>query len=302
MKWIGAALAPPLLLAAACGGDSGAPQSGVQVVASFYPLAFVAEEVGGNTVEVENLTPPGAEPHDLELTPSQVRALSDAELVLYLGDGFQPSVEEAIADVDGEVVDALTSQDDLLTASEHEEEAKDGEEHEEGQFDPHVWLDPQRTAAIAALVADRLAEIDPDNAPTYRSDAGRFESRLDALDTEFHDGLADCQRNAIVTSHEAFGYLAGAYGLEQIGISGIDPEAEPSPRRLAEVADFVERFHVTTIFFEVLVPPDIAETLADEVGIETARLDPLEGPPGGGDYFTAMRDNLETLRRGLGCL
>jgi zinc transport system substrate-binding protein len=286
-----------LLLVPACGGGSAAGGDGrVEIVASFYPLAFVAGEVGGDLIDVANLTPPGAEPHDLELTPGQVRALSEADLVVYLGDGFQHAVEDAIAEVEGEVIDVLASQDELLQASEHEEE-----EAEESRFDPHIWLDPQRTAAIARLVGDRLAEIDPDDAATYQSNAEDLGSRLDDLDTRYRDGLADCERDSLVTSHEAFGYLAGAYGLEQVGISGIDPEAEPSPQRLAEVADFVEENGVTTIFFEVLVSPDIADTLAEEVGIRTAQLDPLEGPPESGGYFTAMHDNLDALRAGLGC-
>jgi zinc transport system substrate-binding protein len=286
------AFAVVLVALAACGGGSDAAGgSRVEVVASFYPLAFVAQKVGGDLVEVENLTPPGAEPHDLELTPGQARDLADADLVLYLGDDFQPSIEDAISDLDGEVVDALASQDDLREAA----------EGAESRFDPHVWLDPQRTAAIARLVEKRLADVDPDNATTYRRNANDLEARLDALDAEYHDGLGECKRNSIVTSHEAFGYLAGGYGLEEIGIAGIDPEAEPSPRRLAEVTDFVRQYDVTTIFFEVLVSPDIAETLAKEAGIRTARLDPLEGPPQEGDYFTAMRSNLEALRQGLGC-
>jgi zinc transport system substrate-binding protein len=287
--WAASALL--VLGAVACGGDTDSA-SGVEVAASFYPLAFVAEEVGEDLVEVGNLTPPGAEPHDLELTPGQVRALAEADLVVHLGGGFQPTVEDAIADLDGDVVEALASQDDLLEASASEAEQV---------VDPHVWLDPQRTALIARAVSDRLGKVDPDNADAYRANSEDLQSRLQELDDEYREGLAECERRSIVTSHEAFGYLAGAYRLEQVGIAGIDPEAEPTPQRLAEVADFVDAEGVTTIFFEVLVPPDVAETLAREAGVRTARLDPLEGPPEAGDYFSAMRANLEALRKGLGC-
>lgn len=294
MRFPRTAAATLLLVAAGCTDGSDGDEAGrVQVAASFYPLAFVAEEVGGALVEVDNLTPPGAEPHDLELSAGQVRDLSEADLVVYLGGGFQPSVEDAIAEVDGEVVDALASQEELLEPPASEED--------EGPFDPHVWLDPERTAAIARSLGDRLGEIDPDNADAYRSNAAALESSLEALDAEYEDGLAECERRSVVTSHEAFGYLAAAYDLEQVGIAGIDPEAEPSPRRLVEVAEFVERTGVTTIFFEVLVSPDVAETVAEETGVKTARLDPLEGPPEEGDYFTAMRANLEALRQALGC-
>lgn len=286
-------MALPLLVAVGCTGDSDAGESGrVQVVASFYPLAFVAEEVGGNLVAVVNLTPPGAEPHDLELTASQVRALADADLIVYIGGGFQPSVEDAISELGAKAVDVLAGQEDLLEPADSDEET---------EFDPHVWLDPQRTAAIARLVSDRLAEVDPNNEDAYRSNADALESRLRALDDEFEEGVADCESRSIVTSHEAFGYLAATYDLEEIGIAGIDPEAEPSPRRLADVAEFVEDNDVTTIFFEELVPADVAETLAEEAGVKTARLDPLEGPPKSGDYLSAMRSNLTTLRQGLEC-
>lgn len=321
------AIALVVVLAGGCAVPDGAAGGGrPRVVASFYPLTFVVDEVGGDLVEAENLTPPGAEPHDLELTPGQVRALAGADLVVYLGGGFQPSVEDALAEVDASQIDALAAQRDLLEPPGHEpgaghepeaehetgaghtdedEHGTDDEdaeaEHAETAVDPHVWLDPQRLAVVATAVAQRLAEIDPDNAERFRANTRSLEAKLDQLDGEFRHGLARCDRTTIVTSHEAFGYLADAYGLDEVGIAGVDPEAEPSPRRLAEVAEFVRANAVTTIFFEVLVPPDVAETLANEVGVETARLDPLEGPPAGGDYFTAMSANLDALREGLGC-
>jgi zinc transport system substrate-binding protein len=292
MTLLRAAAVAFLLAAVACGTAGSSATAGTTVVASFYPLAFVARAVGGDTIEVTNLTPPGVEPHDLELTPGQVADIAEADLVIYLGGGFQPAVEEAVASLEVEVMDALATQQRLRDAPSPEDEE---------ESDPHVWLDPERTALIARAVGDRLTEIDPDNASTYRDNEARLAARLDELDADFREGLSDCDRNTIVTSHEAFGYMAAAYGLEQIGISGIDPEGEPSPQRLAEVAEFVERNGVTTIFFESLVPADIARTLADEVGVETSRLDPLEGPPEEGDYFTGMSANLKQLRAGLGC-
>ncbi len=299
--------APALVgvLLVGCGNvdGGGAGSQPPNVVASFYPLAYVVEEVGGDDVVLENLTPPGAEPHDLELTPGQTRALAEADLVVYLGRGFQPSVEDAIGELDVALLDALDSQEDLLDAPGHdEEEVYEDEGHvDEAPIDPHVWLDPARLGALADVVAGRLARLDAANAGSFRANAADLRSRLTELDQNFREGLARCERSTIVTSHEAFGYLADAYGLEEIGVSGIDPEAEPSPGRLAEVAEFVRQNDVTTIFFEVLVSPQIAETIAREVGIETARLDPLEGPPAEGDYFTAMRSNLDALRHGLGC-
>jgi zinc transport system substrate-binding protein len=294
-----------VLFATACAGRTDDDGARPRVVASFYPLAFVVEEVGGALVELENLTPPGAEPHDLELTAGQIRALADSDLVVYVGEGFQPSVEDTLGEIDSSVIDVLDTQRDLLEATTHQDEddqGHEGDEHEgEMPVDPHVWLDPERLGLVADAVTERLTEIDPDNAERFRSNARRLQSLLSTLDAQFRNGLARCERSTIVTSHEAFGYLADAYALEEIGITGIDPEAEPSPRRLAEITEFVEENDVTTVFFEVLVPPQTAETLAEEAGIQSARLDPLEGPPEAGDYFAAMRANLDALRRGLDC-
>lgn len=288
-----------VLVSASCSLPDGERSGQIKAVASFYPLAFVTQEVGGDLVDVENLTPPGAEPHDLELSPGRVTSLNRADLIVYLGNGFQPSVEEALPELEAEILDALSGQEGLQTAEPHGGE--EAAEEPEGQFDPHIWLDPQRTAKIAELVAERLAKIDSDNASAYRERARALESKFNVLDREFKDGLANCPRRNLVTSHEAFGYLASAYDLEQVGIAGLDPEQEPTPQRLAEVADFVKRNGVTTIYFETLVSPALAETLATETGVNTAKLDPLEGPPQEGDYFTAMRTNLKELREGLGC-
>jgi zinc transport system substrate-binding protein len=292
---IGVTAACLALAATACGSDagggSGAPLS---VVASFYPLAEASERVGGDHVDVTNLTPPGVEPHDLELTPDQVEAISTADVVVFLGGGFQPAVEEAIADAEGVAMDALSSVEALP--------APPGEAEEGLSVDPHVWLDPIRYGQIVGAVADALKRADADDAATFDANAADFNDELDAVDQEYRSGLASCDRRQIVTNHAAFAYLAAAYDLEQIPISGLEPEAEPTPDRLAELAQLVERDGVTTIFTEELVPPDVAQTLADEVGVKTSVLYTLEGAPeGGGGYGSTMRENLETLRSALGC-
>lgn len=303
MKVLAVLVVLALVPTACSGAGEGGARREPSVVASVYPLAFVVEEVGGRFVDLENLTPPGAEPHDLELTAGQVRALGSADLVVYLGEGFQPAVEDALAQTDATKLDVLEGHEGLLEPPEHEDEhAAEGEHHEdEGAVDPHVWLDPNRLARVAGSIAQELAALDPANARRFRDREADLSDRLGELDAEFRDGLSGCDRSTFVTSHEAFGYLADAYGLEEVGIAGIDPEAEPSPRRLAEVAELVRANDITTIYLEVLVPPATAEVLAREVGVTTATLDPLEGPPETGDYFTAMRGNLDALREGLGC-
>jgi zinc transport system substrate-binding protein len=278
-----------LVLVPACGGDSGssAASDRTNVVAAFYPLAWAAERVGGDQVKVRNLTPPGAEPHDVELTPRDVERIRSADVVIYLGAGFQPAVEDAVEGADGTTVDVLEGIE-LAPANEDEEGLTQ---------DPHIWLDPTRYAAAVETIADSLD----------RPDEGRaLVDELQELDRQFEAGLADCDRRELVTTHAAFGYLADRYGLEQISISGLTPEAEPTPRALEQIIDRVRASGATTIFFETLVSPRLAETVARETGAETAVLDPLEGLSEedldrGADYLSVMRDNLAALHRGLGC-
>lgn len=277
------------------------------VVAAIYPLEFAAAQVGGEAARVEVLTPPGAEPHDMELTPGQVRSLQEADLIVYVGQGFQPAVEQAVAGLPTafEVMSFLSAEGFLLRAGEgHEEDHGQEDPEEEGTdeaVDPHVWLNPDLLGAIAMEIGERLAAIRADEAAAYRSRAEDLAERLEALQRESEEGLSECERGEIVTSHAAFGYLADTVGLVQVGITGLSPESEPTPGRLAEVARLAREHGVTTIFFERLVSPRIAEALAREIGVETAVLDPLESPPDDGDYFLAMRSNLAVLVEALGC-
>jgi len=275
---------------AGCGSSSGHGDSPVKVVAAFYPLHYVAQQVGGGSVTVTNLVQPGAEPHDLELSPRQLAEIADADLVLYLP-GFQPSVDEAVQqDAKDAALDVTTTAPLLDSAT-------------EGGHDPHLWLDPTRLVMVTNAVADRLAAIDPANATGYHERAARLDQALNTVDGEFARGLKSCQRREIVTSHAAFGYLAERYKLTQIPITGLNPDEDPSPARLQEVATLAKQKGATTIFFETLVSPKVAQTLAEQVGAKTAVLDPLEGlaEGGTGDYFSVMRTNLATLRAALGC-
>jgi zinc transport system substrate-binding protein len=274
------------------------------VVTAFYPLQFLSERIGGAQVSVSNLTKPGAEPHDVELNPQQVGQISDAALVVYLS-GFQPAVDKAVEQEAKDRAFNAGSVVDLLPIAAHDKhEDTPGEEHEEatGGKDPHVWLDPVRFATITDKLGERLAAVDPAHAADYRARAATVHTELDALNTEFATRLKTCARREIVTSHTAFNYLAQRYGLTEVGITGISPEAEPSPQRLAEVAAEARSTGATTIFFETLVSPKVAETIAKEVGAQTAVLDPLEGlTEPGSDYFSVMRANLAALTGALGC-
>ncbi|HET7308553.1 MAG TPA: metal ABC transporter substrate-binding protein, partial [Actinomycetota bacterium] len=204
------------LLLSGCGSASSSAREGESVVASFYPLAEAASKVGGDLVFVQNLTPPGVEPHDLELAPDDIEAIATADVLVYLGGGFQPAVEDALAEAEHAVtVDALNA---VATNASPASEAGEGL-----TVDPHVWLDPARYEEIVRAVADALAKADPANEATYAANAEAYSERIAALDEEFRTGLSDCERTTIVTSHEAFGYLADAYGLTQVGILGLSP-------------------------------------------------------------------------------
>jgi zinc transport system substrate-binding protein len=298
-------LATTLTLTACSGsGDSATAPDGaadgqaLEIAAAFYPLEFLAERLGGEAATVESLSGSGGEPHDLELSPQQVARLSEVDLVLYL-EGFQPAVDEAVEQqASGQAFD-VAAVTDLEPGYVPLEE---GELHEDEQGDdPHVWLDPARYADIASAVAERMGEAAPERADDFTAAARELRTELEELDAEYRTGLKDCARTAIVTSHNAFGYLARAYDLEQVAVTGLTPDAQPAPGRLAEVAELARDSGVTTVFFEDTASPKVAESLAAEVGAAAAVLSPLETAPEQGDYLSAMRANLATLQIALGC-
>ncbi len=295
-------------LAAGTAGCAGAqarvPPGKTAVVASFYPMAWLAERVGGDDVFVRTLTRPGTEPHDLELTARQVADIEDADLAVYVR-GVQPAVDDAVAEhARGRSLDAASLVRTLPPPGETDDhEAHDGVRHREAPYDPHIWLDPSRMAAVATALGDRLAAADPGRAPGYRRRAAAAAGELTRLDRAFRDGLRTCARREIITAHAAFGYLADRYGLRQLPVSGVDPSGGPSPRRLAELTRTISATGATTVFTETLVSPKTAEALAREAGVRTAVLDPAEGVGDGSsdDYMTIMQRNLRTLRPALEC-
>lgn len=284
--------------ATACGSTTtaAAPAGKPAVLAAFYPLQWVTEQVGGPDITVRSLTAAGVEPHDLELGAQQIADLEDATLTVYIK-GVQPAVDEAVtADRAFDAATAVTT----IPAGEHEEHAEGEVDHEhEVPYDPHLWLDPARFATVATKLGERLAAADPAHAQGFKDRAATTAAALSTLDQEFTKGLGTCATKTMITAHEAFGYLADRYRLKQVGIT-LDPETEPSPARIAEVAELAKAEKVTTVFTEALVSPKVAEVLAAEAGAKTAVLDPLESKPAG-DYLSAMRDNLQTLRTSLGC-
>ena len=336
------ALALSACSSTASSGDSSSKDGSLTVMASFYPLKYLAEKIGGEHVSVTSLTPDGAEPHDLELSPKMVDSLSSADAVIYLA-GFQSAVDEAIDQQAPKTVIDVSSAAELIEAgtdanhpSEDEEEATDeaqsghdheGHDHEghnhdheghnhdhEGHdhaghdhhhdmsADPHFWLDPTRMAKAATLVGDKLAEADSAHADVYKANAKALADELNTLSDTLVTKTASCKVKTFVTAHTAFGYLADRTGLTQVGISGLDPESSPSPARLAEIAQIAKEQGVTTVFTEALIDPKVAQTLADDLGITTAILDPIESQTDASkDYAATMNSNIDALTKALDC-
>ena len=271
----------------------------VNVVAAFYPVAYAVQRVGGSRVQVTNLTPAGAEPHDLELTPKQVDQILDADVMFDMGRRFQPAVEKAAQERHGPTVTLL----DQLPIHAGGKTVAEGDP---SALDPHVWLDPVLMQHIVNQVKAALTKADPKGRAIYAQNAAAFEQQLRALDQRYRVRLANCTIHVIVTSHEAFGYLAKRYGLQQQGVAGLSPDAEPDAQRIAQLTDLVKRDHIKVVFTETLVSPRIADTLAREAGVTTAVLDPLEGLTDsniahGANYITVMNTNLSKLSRVLNC-
>ncbi|MDI3281050.1 MAG: metal ABC transporter substrate-binding protein [Bacillota bacterium] len=264
----------------------------LRVVTTVYPLYEFARQVAGEQAEVVLLLPPGAEPHDWEPTPQEVAMLRSADLFIYNGAGLEPWVTQVRKTLPARVAVVEASRGLPLL-------------EEEGAPDPHVWLDPTLAQRQVEAIRDGLSRVDPGHGAIYAARAASYLQQLKELDRQFEEGLAAARQRAFVSSHAAFGYLARRYRLEQVPIMGLSPEAEPAPERLAELVQLCRRLGIRYVFFETLVSPRVAETLAREVGAHTLVLNPLEGLTEeelrqGKDYLAVMRENLRNLQVALG--
>ncbi|AVV42707.1 metal ABC transporter substrate-binding protein [Streptomyces sp. ID05-04B] len=305
---VAAATALGLGTLSACSSDSAAAADTdkFDVVASFYPMAFLAEQIGGDHVHVTSLTQPGQEPHDLEISAKQTAALQESEAVLYLKN-LQPSVDDAVAQSEVKTkIDAAS----LTTLEKHGNEvgghAAEHDDHENEELsglDPHIWLDPVRYSQVAEGVGKAFEKADPAHAADYRTNTATLVKRLGDLNTEFREGLANTRTKVFVTTHAAFGYLAERYGLTEEAINGLDPESEPSAARVKELEKMAKADGVTTVFYETLVSDKTAKTIAGDAGLKTDVLDPIEGitdKSRGEDYFSVQQANLKALQTALG--
>jgi len=300
------AVAAVLLLAAAAASlwrarnlerSAAAPAAGrLPVAASFYPIYFFAARIGGDRAQIFDVTPAGTEPHDYELTPLDVARLERSRLLILNG---------AVESWGGKVSRLLNPRRTLVIVAAQGLMTRHGEANSDA-VDPHVWLSPRLAQKIARRIEKAYIQVDPVDATYFAANARTLTGKLQALDAQYRRGLARCAQKDIVTSHAAFGYLARDYGLTQVAIGGLSPDAQPSPRRLADIVNFARKNGVKTVFFERLVSPKLSQTIAREIGAKTMVLDPIEGltavdAAAGKDYFTQMRQNLADLRSALQC-
>lgn len=282
----------------------------IQVIASFYPLYYFTQRIGGDRVDVKTIVPPGVEPHDFEISPRDAADIENSDLVVVNGAGFEPWFEKVRPDLDTKKINyaVLSEGISLLKGAGHEEEGTTEEENhaEEEAVDPHIWLSPVVAQKMVQKITKGLIKSSPENESFYKENEKKLQSDLIVLNQDFQKGLSSCKKKDFVTSHAAFAYIAKEYGLNQVSISGISPEEEPSAQKLAQVSDFVKKNNIEYIFFEKFINPRLSNTIANETGAKTLVLDPIEGLSdddirAGKNYFTVMRSNLNNLRIALQC-
>ena len=299
-----------LSLLTGCGtqpADTAAGDGRLRVLTSFYPMYDFACKIGGDYIDVTNMVPSGTEPHDWEPSTNDLKSLEKADVFIYNGADMEPWADALLVSRSDtlRVVEASENVELRTTDGEHEHAHEhEGADHHHGDFDPHVWLDPENAKIEMEAIRDALCAADPENSTVFQSNYEKYAAELDALDAEFREKLAPLPNRTIVVAHEAFGYLCDAYGLTQVGIEGLSPDSEPDPGRMAEVIDFVREHSISTIFFEELVSPKVAEAIASETGAQAKMLSPLEGlsdeqAAAGADYFSVMHDNLAALMEAL---
>lgn len=297
------AISATLLAAVGCSTSDDEGSDGVTVAAAFYPLAWVAEQVGGEHVSVTNLTKPGAEAHDASLSIAMTAQLSEADVVVLSG-GFQPEIDAAAkSNASGTVLDVTDFLELIPTSDDHGDHGDSHEGHDHGPLDPHFWLDPLLMADYADHLATELGKADPDHAEAFTTSAADLRSELENLDSEYTAQLASCEVRTVVVSHDAFGYLA-RYGLDFEPVAGLSPGAEPTPSDLKHLSEVITDEGLTTVFTETLAPTKLTEQLAADAGVDTAGLDPVEGltdSDSGDDYLSLMRSNLSALVKANRC-
>lgn len=277
-------------------GQTG-PDHKIIVLTTIYPLYDFTRNVGKDRVEVNNLTPPGAEPHEWEPSPKDLAGLQKADVFIYCGAGMENWTGKALnaAGTPGLTVIDASRDIELISGQENTHNAV---------TDPHIWVDPLNAIKMVDNITSGLVRADPANREFYEINAAEYKKKIEALHEEYKNGLALVKQREFVTSHAAFGYLARRYGLVQAPVRGLSPEVEPTPARMAEVIRLVKEKNIRYIFFESLVSPKISQVIASESGAGTLVLDPVAGLTpddlqAGKDYLSVMRENLANLQKAL---
>ena len=283
----------------------------LSVIAEVYPLAWIAPQVGGEQVNVQQLVPSGASPHDLELSAQQVEKIGNAQLVLYvksLASAVDKAVETGKPGGSIDLAQLLPTRPGVPHEhhdhhGHHEEAGHEEAEHEHaaGGIDPHLWLDVSQMPKVVQATVQALSKADPAHKTEYQKRGQEVSTKLQNIGAEYETGLKNCQVHTLVTTHPAFGYITDRYHLTQVGISGIDEDTEPSPARLKEIAELTKNSGATTIFFADTSNPKIAQVLAGDLGLKTQVIYTMASTPQGKDYLQMQKDNLQALRSGLGC-
>lgn len=304
------------------------PEDGkLKVAASFYPMYDFAEKIGAGQIDLINLVPSGTEPHDWEPSASDLTNLEKADVFVYSGAGMEHWVDRVLNSLTNKDLTVVEASDGITLRNNHDEEDEEdhhedhedhdhedhdhdshshsghSHDHEDG-LDPHVWLNPEYAKKEMENIKNAFVSADPEHKDIYEANYQKYSAEFDQLDDDFRSTIAELPNREIVVAHEAYGYLCDAYGLTQVGIEGLTPDSEPTPRRMARIIDFVREHHVKVIFFEALTSSKSADTVAAETGITTGVLNPLEGLSAeaieaGSDYLSVMRENLEALSSAL---
>lgn len=296
-----------LVFAAGCVREDTAKSDKISIITTLYPLYEFSKTVGGDKADVLLLLPPGTEPHTYDPKPSDIIKIANADIFVYIGEHMEPWAEDILKGIDNQNIIVIDSSKDISMIG-HEEEIHEHEEemHEHGEHDPHIWLDFENDKQIITAITNALASKDPKHAEFYSNNAATYITRLNALDKKFREGLSDCRHDAFITGgHSAFSYLAHKYGLEQISVFGLSPDAEPSPKKVAEIIEIAKEKGLHYIFFEEIVNPKTAEVIADEIGAQTLVINPAASlnkkQMQEETFISIMEKNLESLRIGLGC-
>jgi zinc transport system substrate-binding protein len=275
----------------------------IEVVTTLFPLYDMAKSIGGDKADVTLLLPPGVEPHSFEPTPSDIVKINEADIFIYTGDFMEPWAADILAGTENKNLVVVNSSlgVQLLNAVFYDADEP------VGSVDPHIWLDFDNAKIMVGNITAAFVKNDPADASYFAANAENYKNELSNLDDLYRITLSNCKSNEIIYGgHYAFGYLAYRYGLTYLAAQGISPDAEPTANDLANLVDQIKKDNIQYVFYEELTSPKIAETIANETGAKLLLLNAAHNVSrdqidAGVTFFYILRDDLNNLKRGLGC-